>query len=671
MKTPERDAPGVVEWFRIGEHDAVDDALRLMRAIGVNRLRTHLSWADYHTVEGRAWYDWLMPKLSSEVELLPCVHYTPPSLSENGKSNGPPKDLQALADFADEIITRYGAHFEALELWNEPNNLLDWDWRLDNDWVKFCTMLGMAAHWTKARGKKAVLGGLCPTDQNLLRVMGERGLFEHLDVVGIHGFPGTWDSEEAAWDGWEDLLAATRATVSPFNPNLEFWITETGYSTWRRDGAAQARRYLEAMGSTADRVYWYALKDLPVHVASQEGYHFDERHYHLGLHDETGHPKLTARLLAHGGQTLLAEVLSLARPAPAIVGRKPIVVTGGAGFIGSNVAASLAADGHDVLVLDALMRDGVESNLAWLRQRHPQRISAIIGDIRDVDVCREAMRDAAGVFHFAAQVAVTSSLVEPVEDFGINLSGTVNMLEATRRKPVPFIFASTNKVYGNLADVALTLNDGGYRPVDGKLHKSGVGESRPIEFHTPYGCSKGAADQYVLDYARSYQVPTAVLRMSCIYGQRQFGTEDQGWVAHFLIRALKGEPITIYGDGHQVRDILHVDDAVRAYRAVFDRIGDVSGEAFNLGGGPRNAVSLRSLIAHIESVTGRAVDTRFEDWRQGDQRYYVSDTSRLTDKLGVKPTIDWRRGVEALRNWLEDAVVPAHSHPANPISEVL
>jgi CDP-paratose 2-epimerase len=252
-------------------------------------------------------------------------------------------------------------------------------------------------------------------------------------------------------------------------------------------------------------------------------------------------------------------------------------------------------------------------------------------------------------------VAVTTSMVEPVEDFEINIGGTLSLLEALRRRGdrTPLVFASTNKVYGDLGDVHLELQDEAYLPADPRVRVSGIGESRPLDFHTPYGCSKGAADQYVLDYARSFGVPTAVLRMSCIYGPRQMGTEDQGWVAHFLIRALQGEPISIYGDGRQVRDVMHVADAVQAYVSAWNRIERVKGRAFNLGGGPGNAISLRQLIQHIEDLTGRTVDLDYSDWRPGDQRYYVSDTRLVRGELGLPEPIDWRTGVAGLMRWLQ------------------
>ena len=335
--------------------------------------------------------------------------------------------------------------------------------------------------------------------------------------------------------------------------------------------------------------------------------------------------------------------------------RRPILVTGGAGFIGSNLADRLAAEGHDVLVLDALAREGVERNLDWLKSRHPQRISSVIADVRDADALGRAARDASAVFHLAAQVAVTTSMVDPVSDFDVNVRATVSLLEAlrARREPVPLLFASTNKVYGDLGDLEFDLEGEAYVPRDPEVRRRGIGETRTLDFHTPYGCSKGAADQYVLDYARSFGIPTAVLRMSCIYGQRQMGTEDQGWVAHFLIRALDGEPISIFGDGRQVRDILDVSDAVDAYVAAWRRIAQVSGRAFNLGGGPENAVSLRQLVAHMEDLLGRRVQLEFADWRPGDQRYYVSDTRLAQRELGLGTARPWREGVAALASWLQ------------------
>jgi CDP-paratose 2-epimerase len=335
----------------------------------------------------------------------------------------------------------------------------------------------------------------------------------------------------------------------------------------------------------------------------------------------------------------------------------PVLVTGGAGFIGSNLADRLAREGHRVRIYDALQRPGVERNLDWLRDNHGDRIEFVHADVRDHARLGEAATRVKAVFHFAAQVAVTTSMIDPLEDFDVNVRATFALLEALRREEAetPLIFASTNKVYGDLADLDFALEDESYRPVDAAVRAHGIGEDRPLDFHTPYGCSKGAADQYVLDWCRSFGIPTVVMRMSCIYGQRQMGTEDQGWVAHFLIRALENRPITLYGDGHQVRDILDVRDAVDAYMAAWANIDAVKGRAFNLGGGAANAVSLRTLLAYMAELLGREIDLSFSDWRAGDQRYFVADTRAAEAALGIGAKVPWREGVAALARWLADA----------------
>jgi CDP-paratose 2-epimerase len=332
-----------------------------------------------------------------------------------------------------------------------------------------------------------------------------------------------------------------------------------------------------------------------------------------------------------------------------------VLITGGAGFIGSNLAERLAEQGENVLIYDSLARPGVEANLSWLRARHPRRIASVTADVRDAAAVADAVRQSQAVFHFAAQVAVTTSMDDPRHDMQVNLLGTFNLLEALRRHPLPLVFASTNKVYGELEDVMLICAPSGYRPVDAGLAQHGISEQRRLDFRTPYGCSKGAADQYVLDYARQFGVPAAVLRMSCIYGPRQLGTEDQGWVAHFALRALAGEPITIYGDGKQVRDVLHVDDALRAYLAAWRGIGKICGQAFNLGGGPANAISLLTLIRSFADELGMRPNIRFAPWRPNDQRWFVADARRVRAVLNLPPPIGWRAGATSLLRALAGA----------------
>ncbi len=346
-----------------------------------------------------------------------------------------------------------------------------------------------------------------------------------------------------------------------------------------------------------------------------------------------------------------------------------VLITGGAGFIGSNLAMRLLERGCRVRVLDSLERPGVERNLAWLTGAHGDRVEPLIADLRDSQAVARAVQGVDAAFHFAAQVAVTTSLADPASDFAINLAGTFALLEAMRRdRPgAPLIFASTNKVYGDLADLAFAQGDAGYTPADRALADHGVPESRPLDFHTPYGCSKGAADQYVLEYARSYAMPAAVLRMSCIYGERQMGTEDQGWVAHFLIRALAGETITLYGDGQQVRDICDVADTCAAYLAALERIDAIAGRAFNWGGGPDNAVSLLTLIDEIGRITGTPPRVTFDGWRAGDQRWFVADTRAADAALGLAPRKAWREGLRDLAAWLaRSRETPATPAPVAP-----
>jgi CDP-paratose 2-epimerase len=330
------------------------------------------------------------------------------------------------------------------------------------------------------------------------------------------------------------------------------------------------------------------------------------------------------------------------------------LVTGGAGFIGSNLAHRLLSQGHRVRILDNLSRPGVEQNLQWLKDNHGSKLDAVVADVRDAAAVGRAMAGVSQVFHFAAQVAVTTSLDDPREDFQVNALGTLNVLEAARKQKQPpaVLLTSTNKVYGGLSDVELACDGQRYAPVDERLRAQGVSEARPLDFHSPYGCSKGTADQYVVDYARSFGLTTCVFRMSCIYGPRQFGTEDQGWVAHFILRAQRGEPITIYGDGKQVRDILFIDDLVDAFLLAQQHRDKLAGRAFNMGGGPGSTISLLDLLDQIEALHGKRPQITFDDWRTGDQRYYVSDTRAFEAATGWKRKVGAADGIARLYDWL-------------------
>jgi CDP-paratose 2-epimerase len=338
-----------------------------------------------------------------------------------------------------------------------------------------------------------------------------------------------------------------------------------------------------------------------------------------------------------------------------------VLITGGAGFIGTNLAARLAGDGRDVVVFDNLSRPGVERNLEWLRRQFGDRVKTMLADVRSQGAVREALDGVTEVFHFAAQVAVTTSLVAPLDDFDVNARGTLTLLEAIRerRSPPSLVFTSTNKVYGALDDVALEAGPTRYTPTDPTLAAHGVDEHRPLAFHSPYGCSKGAADQYVLDYARTFDLPAVVLRMSCIYGPHQHGTEDQGWVAHFLINARGGRPLTIYGDGKQVRDVLYVGDLVEAMLTAQRQMPALTGQAFNMGGGPRHTTSLLELIAHLGEGASPPLDVRSASWRAADQRYYVSDHRRFAEATGWSAQVSLRDGLGLLGRWLDGRSDPA------------
>ncbi len=646
---------GFVEWFRPGETQHAQAVIRELRDVGVDHLRTQLSWAEWHMPGGPDWYDWLMPQLGEAFDLMVCAAYTPPSISRTGRSSGAPVRLRDYADFIDVMLTRYGKHIGTVELWNEPNNLLDWDWRIDPEHSLFSEMVGGAGYWAMERGFRTVLGGPCPFDPVFLEQMGRHGVFGVVAAVGLHGFPGTWDSSAAGWRGWPELIGEMREVLARWEEGLEVWITEAGYSTWRHDEVEQVRRFVEFRASPADRHYWYSWRDIDPRIAVQEGPWFDPRHYHLGAVDAKGRQKLLARLLNQGDDGAMKRVVALTAPALRREAARPVVITGGSGFVGSNLADSYLSDGDEVVVLDNLSRPDVEQNLAWLRDSHGRRVRPAIVDVRDRRLVADAVEGARAVFHLAGQTAVTTSLDDPDDDFDVNARGTFNVIQAMRESAygAPLIFASTNKVYGDLADLDLEALEDRMLPYDSAIRARGVGEDRPLHLCTPYGCSKGAADQYVLDAATSFGMRTAVLRMSCIYGPRQFGTEDQGWVAHLLLRVLAGEPVTIFGDGRQVRDILHVSDAVAAYRQVLDRIDDVSGQAFNLGGGPANAVSLLSFLDEIERETGSTPIIRHAGPRQGDQGYFVACTAKLEEAIGWQAMMPWRAGVADLRAWLK------------------
>jgi CDP-paratose 2-epimerase len=332
------------------------------------------------------------------------------------------------------------------------------------------------------------------------------------------------------------------------------------------------------------------------------------------------------------------------------------LITGGAGFIGSNYVNRLLSRGEQVTIYDNLSRAGSMLNIKWLRDTHgDSSFRLVVGDVRDAEHLADNVRQADVIVHLASQVAVTTSVLNPREDFEINALGTFNVVEAARlSKQLPVIlYASTNKVYGGMENVPVIQKETRY---EYRELPWGVAETQQLDFHSPYGCSKGAGDQYVRDYYRIYGIPSVVLRQSCIYGPRQFGIEDQGWVAWFIIAAVMGKPIAIYGDGKQVRDLLFVDDLLDAYDLALENIDTIAGQVYNLGGGSQNTISIwKEFGPLLENLIDHAIPvTWYPDWRPGDQRIFIADIRKAQQELGWQPAIHVEEGVKRLLNWVRE-----------------
>lgn len=335
------------------------------------------------------------------------------------------------------------------------------------------------------------------------------------------------------------------------------------------------------------------------------------------------------------------------------------LITGGIGFIGTNLSDRLLREGHDVILFDNVSRLGVQRNLDWLRAQHRDRLQFVEGDVRDFHAVEKAMEGAEAVFHLAAQVAVTTSVVNPRDDFSINAQGTLNVLEAARQQnPMPmFLYTSTNKVYGELGHLRVIERSSRY---EFDNLPQGVPETCPLDFHSPYGCSKGAADQYVHDYHRIYALPSIVFRMSCIYGPHQFGNEDQGWVAHFALTGLRGGHLTIYGDGKQVRDLLYVDDLVELMSRACENIKHTAGQVYNVGGGPGYTTSVWAELQNtLKDFVGKLPPVDYAEFRPGDQRIFVSDIRKAQQHLNWCPSVSIPEGVRRMfEAWRNDSRAP-------------
>ena len=331
-----------------------------------------------------------------------------------------------------------------------------------------------------------------------------------------------------------------------------------------------------------------------------------------------------------------------------------VLNTGGAGFIGCNAVKRLVDFGDEVVVFDNLSRRGADINLNWLREQG--KFEFVKGDVRDFNKLKEVFKmhkNIDVVLHLAAQVAVTTSVSNPREDFEINALGAFNVCEAVRQfnPDAILLYASTNKVYGEMEGVQVIEHNGRYEYAD--LPK-GVSENRPLDFHSPYGCSKGSADQYIIDYSRIYGLRTVSFRQSCIYGYHQFGIEDQGWVAWFIICAVLGKSITIYGDGKQIRDILFIDDLIDCYINAMKRIDIAKGKAYNIGGGPENTISLLELIKLLEEISKEKITYKFSEWRPGDQKVFVCNIEKAKRDLGWVPKTRKEKGIELLYKWVRE-----------------
>ncbi len=673
---------GMTGHFPPGAREQVEVGMRALASLGVRQIRIETAWADWLESGPREWYQWLMAALSQQFTVLPALVYTPPSAGIGAPVSIPPEDPKAFADFLDGLTDQLAAAFEWIELPSAPAHPGIWDWRLDARGHIFSQVIASAAYRCRQRGIKTVLGGLRADDLGWLSLLCENGVVDFADAIGLQDDPATPVSPPR---DWSEVVRDAKRILAEHCRNAQLWITGAGCSTDNYDEFAQCDTFMGLLKADAQRVYWSRLQDAP--PASRRTDRADPAWpRYPGLLRSDGTPKLLFRLWKSHGIEGVRQITDCAfnrqsnfgfriadcglqetpnmNPPSAIRNSqskpRPVLITGGAGFIGSNLADRLLRLGRPVMILDNLSRVGVEHNVRYLWDTYGDLLEVHVGDVRNKGLVEKLAARCESIFHFAAQVAVTTSLTDPADDFETNLQGTLNVLEAARRQdPLPpVLFTSTNKVYGDLQDVELVPVGKRHVPRDHGTRVSGISEARPLDFHSPYGCSKGAADQYVLDYARMYGLPGVVFRMSCIYGRRQLGTEDQGWVAHFALQMLRDGPLTLYGDGRQVRDILYIDDLLDAMLLAAEHIQAVAGKAFNIGGGPDNAVSLLEVIEQLSELSGVQPEIRYGPRRKGDQSYYVSDFHRFSQATGWTPRVSAQRGVPRLYHWILENVQP-------------
>ncbi len=597
---------GVVNYFHIHDHAAVERVVDGLQTMGVTHVRSAVSWCDWETEGGPKWFEWVLGQLCSRFSVLPCVLYTPPAKGILPKTSSPPRDPGDYADFVDLLLTSYPDTFEYVELWNEPNNYIEWDWTVDPEWNIFATMIAGAAGRARSHGVKTVLGGMSPLDPNWLNLMFLRGAMEEIDVVGIHGFPGTW---EAVWEGWGSHVDRVQEVLDRHSSDADVWITECGFSTWAHDEFRQLQTLADLLDAPVPRAYWYSAEDLDAARETLDGFHCDERAYHFGLHRRDGTPKLAARIWGSDGLGSVRRMRALAAGIDTDRWSGPAtLVTGGAGAIGSLLVERLAADGRQVVVLDNLSRAGSEVSLRLLKERFGDLIRADVGDIRDPFAVRRALQGCDELFHLAAPLPGLSQHDAPL-DLAVNLQGTMNLLEEIRRlehRPA-LVFASTLDVY-----------QPSQRPEP-------ISEDHPLSFQGIGGCSKGGADQYVLRYGSAFGFPVVVFRLSLVEVP-QARTEDR-------------PPPPAPHEGMQIRDVLHVDDVVAALLLGMENHEVLGGGAYNVGGGPDSVVMLRPSVDPASApatCTYLVADpTAFSDITGWVPRMKLSGVSSLTEEPAV------------------------------------
>lgn len=618
--SPSRPAPtqgaelGLLEWFVVNEHERVERVLADMNRLGVAHLRTGVSWADWHTDEGQAWYRWLLPRLARDVQVLPCVLYTPPSMGLIAATSSPPRETKPYADFLDLLISDFGEHFEWVELWNEPNNLSEWNWTLDPGWRIFSKMIIGAGYWARHRGKKVILGGASPIDPAWFDVMCRRGVIEHVDAVGIHGFPGTW---EATWQGWPFHVQRVRDTLEARGHQRPIWITETGFSTWRHDELRQIEHYLNTINAPVQRVYWYAMDDLDPDRATVDGFHSDEREYHFGMKRHDGSEKLLFRLRAESGDDeRIRHVGSLnSSVSKEALADADALIIGGAGFIGSQLAKRLLLDGQRVRILDNLSSPGVEHSIIQFTAEFGSKVQVDFADVRNRAAIKRTVRGAKCVYHLAGCACDGPS---PTAAFEVRARGTLNLLEALREMPdpPPLIYAAR--------------------------------EAHSESTNPPHDCAMRYAEQLVRAYAHSYGLKAVALRMGCIYGPRPRELQDRCPVTGLMIAALQGKQLPLDDDEAHVLNLLYIDDLVAALLAARKRIELLSGGAFDIHGARAGSLCREDLSQHIETVLGQRAEVRHRTSVSAAKVHRAAHADSFEATTGWSPAIELSEGLQRL-----------------------